>query len=228
VQLGRLATLHLLDGRQYRSPEACAQPPKLGGVRAGDDCLERLDYRRTVLGLQQEQWLEQGLQQEAARWTLLAQGTVVAHMDQDPSERREYWTDGWTGYPAARQRLVETLQRTRAPNPVMLSGDIHAYIVAGLNAVPEDPDTPLVAGEFVTTSISSDPVAASVLEEWRAANPRFHRLDGSRRGYTLLDLSEQRLRADLVAVDDRDRPDSGRRAAGSYVMEAGHPAIHPA
>lgn len=227
ASLGRLATLHLLDQRQYRAPQACPKPPQLGGLRVGDECGERLDPARSMLGSGQERWLAEGLAAQPGRWTLLAQGTVFAHMDQGV-EAPEYWTDGWTGYPAARQRLLDSLQQARSSNPVLLSGDIHAFTVAGVNAVPERLDTPLVAAEFSATSITSDPIAQATLDRWRAANPNVQRLDGTRRGYLLLTLAERQLRADLVALDDARRPDSGRKVMASYIVEAGDPRILPA
>ena len=59
ARIGRLATLHVLDQRQYRSPEACPQPQRPGGLRVGDACTERLSEARTMLGQAQERWLEE-------------------------------------------------------------------------------------------------------------------------------------------------------------------------
>ncbi len=117
AQLGRLATLHLLDQRQYRSPEACPKPPQLGGLRVQDDCAERLDPTRTMLGTEQEHWLADGLQKFPATWTLLAQGTPFGQMNEGAADKPEYWTDAWTGYPAARQRLLDSLQQTHSVKP---------------------------------------------------------------------------------------------------------------
>jgi alkaline phosphatase D len=228
ARLGRLATLHMLDQRQYRSPEACPKPPQLGGLRVGADCADLLDPARTMLGAAQEQWLADGLQQQPGAWTLLAQGTPFAHVDEAMAGQPEYWTDSWTGYPAARQRLLDSVQRARAANPVVLSGDFHCFMVSSINAVPERLDSPLVASEFVGTSISSDSLGQDVLDRWRANNPHLQRLDGTRRGYLRLTLSAKQLRADLITVDDASRPDSGRSVAGAYVVEAGNPAILPA
>jgi alkaline phosphatase D len=226
--LGQLASLHLLDQRQYRTAQACPQPPRLGGLRVGDACTERLDPSRSMLGMEQEAWLEQGLAEQPARWTLLAQGTVFAHMDQGEGGNAEYWSDGWTGYPAARARMLASLAKTRSANPVVLSGDIHAFTVAGINAVPERLDSPLVAAEFGVTSISTDGIAQETLDRWRAANPNVHRLEGRGRGYLSLTLSERQLRADLVTVDDVARAESPSRVSASYVLEAGDPRILPA
>lgn len=225
--LGQLATLHMLDQRQYRSPQSCPRPPQLAGLRVGDECSERLDPARTMLGAEQERWLDEGLKSQPAQWTLLAQGTPFTHMNQGLDGRAEYWSDGWTGYPAARTRLLQSLAESDSGNPVILSGDIHAFGVCGVHAVPERPDSPLVAAEFCTSSVSSDPIAQATLDRWRAANPNVQLLDGTRRGFVLLTLSSKQLRAELVAVVDARQPVATRIVARSYVIEAGNPRILP-
>ncbi len=227
ARLGRLATLHLLDQRQYRSPEACPRPPQLGGQRVGAECAERLDTSRTMLGAEQERWFEQGLRQAPAPWTLLAQGTPITEINQGSADKPEYAADMWSGYPVARQRLLDALQRERAKNPVLLAGDIHAFLVAEVTAVPERPETPVVASEFITTSISSNAIGQAALDKWLANGPRMKKIDGSRRGYLALTVSAERLRADLVTVDDASRADSPSRIGSSWVVEAGNPAILP-
>jgi alkaline phosphatase D len=148
-------------------------------------------------------------------------------MNQGSAATPQYWTDAWTGYPAARARVLESLAAARSRNPVFLCGDVHAFGAAGINAVPERLDTPLVAAEFITTSVSSDPMAQGTLDRWRANNPNVHRLDGTRRGYLSLTLTEQRLRADLVGIDDARNPEAARTAEGSFVVAAGDPHILP-
>jgi alkaline phosphatase D len=226
--LGGLATLHLLDQRQYRSPEACPKPPQLGGLRVFADCAERLDPARTMLGAEQERWLAAGLRRQQGAWTLIGQGTPFGQLDEAMGEQSEYWTDSWTGYPAARQRLLDALKDTRAANPVILGGDFHAFMVGSVNTVAERFDTPLLAAEFTGTSISSDALPQTVFERWLARNPNLQVLDGTRRGYLSLLLTPKQLRTDLVTIDDASRPDSGRAVAASRVVEAGNPAILPA
>lgn len=226
--LGRLATLHVLDQRQYRSAEACPKPPTLGGNQVGDECLERLDPARTMLGPEQERWLARGLRDHGARWTLLGQGTPFSYTDQKAGPEHSYWTDSWSGYPVARQRFVDLLQETRCPNPVILSGDIHAYIMANINAVPERPETPVVTCELAGTSISSDSLAQPLLDVWKAENPCVQLFEGRSRGYLSLTLSPSQLRADLVTVLDSTRADSARGSAGTFIVEAGNPAIQRA
>ncbi len=226
-RIGTLATIHLLDQRQYRSPQACPQPGRSGGNRLGDDCIDRLDPQRTMLGAAQEQWLAQGLKMKS-RWTVLAQGTAFSHVDEDPGPASSYWSDAWTGYPAARQRVLDSLQQARSENPVILSGDLHAFVVGNVNAVPERLDTPLVATEFVGTSVSSDSRPQESLDVWRDNNANVLLVDGRKRGYLAVKLADQRMQVDLVAVDDVNEPGSGRHTLCSFVVEAGSPGALPA
>jgi alkaline phosphatase D len=227
-RIGRLATIHMLDQRQYRSPQACPQPGRSGGNRFGDECTERLDVQRTMLGAAQEQWLAHGLKDQSARWTLLAQGTMFSHLDEQPGDANSYWSDAWTGYPAARQRVIDSLQQARSQNPVILSGDLHAFVVGHINAVPDRLDTPLIASEFVTTSISSDSRPQDSLDGWRNNNANLLLMDGRKRGYLTVTLSEKRMQVDLMAIDDVIRPNSGLQTQRSFVVEAGSPAVLPA
>ena len=113
-------------------------------------------------------------------------------------------------------------------NPVVLGGDIHAFLVGGVNAVPEQLDSKLVASEFVTTSISSNPISQAALDKWRENGPGLLKVDGTHRGYIAFTLSPGQLRADLVEVDDASQADSPSRIGSSWVVEAGNPAIQPA
>ena len=223
--VGSLATIHMLDRRQYRSAQACALPNRAGGNRAEDSCTERLQADRTMLGTVQEAWFDAGLASSRAQWTLIAQGTIMQQVDQQPGEQRAWATDDWDGYPAARARLLATLQRQRVTNPVVLSGDIHAFMVGGIHAMPEQPDSPLLAPEFVATSVSTDPRPQQQFDEWRAENPDLLLAEGRYRGYLSLQIAPQRLQADLIALQDGQDARSDQRVLQSYVVEAGSPRI---
>lgn len=220
-RIGALATIHLLDQRQYRSPEACAQPGRSGGNRSGPTCTDLDLSGRTMLGSAQEAWFDHGLASDPSAWTIIAQGTVFSHLDQQPGEGGAYSTDDWNGYPAARKRLLETLRRRGARNPVVLSGDIHAFIVGNINEVPERLDTPVVATEFAATSLSSDPRPQRQLDEWHTGNPNLLLADGRQRGYVSLRLAPQRLTADLIGVNDVKDPASPCRTQQTFVVESG-------
>lgn len=219
---GGLANLITLDERQHRSPQACPRPGRAGSNRVVD-CAELFSPDRTKLGARQEAWLAAELAASKARWNILAQGTVMAHIDEQPGPGERYWTDGWNGYPVARDRLLDVLVQTKVRNPVVLSGDIHTFLVANLNQQAARLDTPVVASEFTTTSISSQSVGQKTIDERLPENPNLLFASAERRGYLRLEVGRERLRADLVGIDDVTRADSGRTIVRSYVVEDGKP-----
>ena len=215
---GDLAAIHLLDGRQYRSPQAC-------GAGTVEPCEALYARERTMLGEQQERWLADGLAASAARFNLLAQQTVFAHADQRSGPGIGYWSDGWSGYPAARQRLIDGLIERRVANPIVLSGDVHAFLVNDVHARPGDLDSPIAATELVTTSISSAGPPQAALDGWRAENANIHFARSDVRGYTRVTVAHDGLRAELVAVEDVGRADSGAYVLAAFEVPAGQAGI---
>lgn len=227
-RIGTLAEIFMLDQRQYRSAQACPLPGRAGGNRVGDECAQLFDASRTMLGAEQEAWFDAALTRTRGRWNLLAQGTVFSHLDEQPGEGRRYTTDNWNGYFAARQRVLEALQRHRVANPVVLSGDIHSFIAGNVRARPERPDSPLLATEIVATSVSSDGRPQPQLDEWTRENPDLLLAEGRYRGHVALRLTPRQLQANLMALDDRDDPESTQRVWRSLVVEAGRPLLQHA
>lgn len=221
---GDLANILLLDQRQYRSPEACPPRGRAGGHHVDDrECPELYRPDRTMLGARQEEWAFAALEDSRARWNLLAQGTLMGHFNEVPLPDHRYWTDAWNGYPAARERLIGFLAERKVSNPVVLSGDIHAFVVSGLHRKAADPDTPIVAPEFVTTSVSSDALAEENFDNARKLNPNLQVATGLHRGYVRLDIQRARMRADLVALETVKQPNGGARVLHSFVVENGQP-----
>jgi alkaline phosphatase D len=226
---GDLASIVLLDQRQYRDPEACPPLGRAGGHRVDEGKCQELDApERTMLGARQEAWAQGQLASSQTRWNILAQGTLMGYNNEAALPERRYWTDAWNGYPAARERLVRFLSERRISNPVVLSGDIHAFVVSGLHLKAANLDSPIVAPEFVTTSVSSDAVPEQYFDNARKLNPNLLTATGEHRGYVRLDITRERLQADLVALETVKKPDSARSTLISYVVEAGKPVPVPA
>jgi alkaline phosphatase D len=218
---GQLANVVMLDTRQYRAPLPCTEPGRRNSKSTY--CAEIKDHTRSKLGAAQEGWVTGRMRASKARWNLFASGTVMAYVDEQVGPGELYWTDGWNGYPAARERFMDALSETRVANPVILSGDIHAFIVANHHRVPHDINSPLIASEFVCTSITSQGVPQKGLDDRRAINPNVLFASSERRGYVLLDMTPERLKADLIGMDSVVQRDAGRFVYASYVVEAGKP-----
>ena len=228
TQWGALACIHALDDRQYRDPQACPREGRGGAntVRLRD-CPELADPKRSLLGAAQERWLAEGWDLQR-RWNLLAQQTLMTRLSwNDPSEGL-YWTDGWDGYAASRQRLLGTVAERRVPGVVVLGGDVHAHYVADLKRDFDDAQSPVVATEFCGTSIASRGAAQERVTEALRHNPHIRYGRSDRRGYVEGRLDAQTLQAKLMAVDDPTRPDSAVQVTARFVVHAEQAGAQPA
>ena len=193
---GRLADLWTLDCRQYRDHHACPDPNRGGGrVVVGCDALA--DKGRSMFGAAQEQWLSDGLTQSQRRWKLLAQSTQMSSSGVNTPLGRSAFTDGWDGYPKARERLLGTIAEARLQNVVVLGGDVHMNVAAQLRVQPNNEQSPIVACELVTTSITSRGLGENLLAQIRASNPDILHARSDERGYTLLDVKPDGIQAEM-------------------------------
>ncbi len=232
LRWGRLAHIHLLDARQYRSWQACRAPDAASAAAVrGSSCADLANPARTFLGAAQEQWLDAGLAADAAakdatRWSVIAQQTLFSHRHY-PSGTVS--TDSWDGYPAARARLLQSVARHPPRNAVLLGGDIHQNYVCRVHADMARPESPVVASEFCGTSISSrsgttqDKVDAVVRH-----NPHVLLARCDQRGYGVADITPQRCTTTLRVVDDPMRADSTVNTLAQFVVEDRRPGPQPA
>ncbi|MEQ1807341.1 MAG: alkaline phosphatase D family protein, partial [Burkholderiaceae bacterium] len=157
VRFGSLATLTLLDARQYRSQQACTRDAKPGSSTVNPaTCTSWTDPARTMLGPEQENWLDESLRRNASAkgWNLLGQTTLFGARDFKPGAGQNLWNDGWDGYAPARSRLTDALQKHSVANPVILGGDVHENWVGHVLANYADPASPSMGVEFCGTSIT--------------------------------------------------------------------------
>jgi alkaline phosphatase D len=227
VPFGRLATLHLLDDRQYRDPQACTKGGGPGSSTVNPaSCAALANPRRTLLGAAQERWLEQSLATGGGQWTVLGQQTVFGQRDFKPGEGLIVSNDGWDGHPAARTRVTDALQRHQAGNPVFLGGDVHSNWVGHVKADYGRVQSKAVGVEFCGTSITSRGGTNDGVPETLAENPHFVFVDRERRGYGVAEFSPKGLNVTLRAVDDVTRQDSGLQTLAAFAVEPGQAVVH--
>ena len=222
LKFGDLIDMSVLDTRQWRSDQAC-------GDGSHTNCAEALDPRRTILGADQERWLFDNLATVRAKWTVLAQQVPTFANDRkalDPDG--QFSMDKWDGYVPSRTRLYARLLETKAPNPIVLSGDVHMHYGADLKTDFTDPRSPTVGVEFTNTSITSVGDGWDVAPGWertRGDNPHI-KYHSARRGYIACTATPQAMRADFRILDKvtvRDRPIA---TGGSLVVQSGHAGSH--
>jgi alkaline phosphatase D len=229
---GRLARFHVLDDRQYRSPEVCPKPGRGGSnVVNARACPELRDPVRTMLGGEQETWLAQGLSTSRARWNVLAQQTLMAQTTYAPivtPDDGRFWTDGWDGYPVARRRLLDGLAGSGAANPLVLGGDVHTFYATELRADfnrPVSAQNRVVATEFCATSVTSNSRPQERTQEYLVRNPHIKYGRSDKRGYMMLEVSPQGASARFMGLDDVRDVKSGVTALAAFRVEDGRTGL---
>ena len=174
---GDLASLVMLDTR-FPGRDRQIDPMDFADDREG---LERAlsDPDRSLLGSEQEKWLESQLRKiaDTSRWQLIGQQVMASPLrlpdlsevlDIETTRKRlgEKTTeailaqggsglpllmDTWDGYPVARARFIEMLD-THAESAVIFTGDIHTSIASDL---PQSRSGRIPGVELITTAVSS-------------------------------------------------------------------------
>mgnify|MGYP001164770139 CR=1 FL=1 len=217
---GKLADVWTLDCRQYRSPQACRDPVR-GGARPVLQCDELADPSRSMLGMTQERWLTDSLSQSKRRWKLVAQATQISSTSVPAPVGRSYWNDAWDGYPEARKRLLQTVVDAKLSNVVTLGGDVHCNVAAPLRMEPNNPASPIVASEFVTTSITSRGLGDKAAALIRESNADLLHYRTDERGYSLITVTPEQVRCDFRTTKFPAGSEAGLKTQASYVVKNG-------
>ena len=218
ASFGRLAELLVLDTRQYRTD----QP---NGDRLSPLDVDALNPKNTILGREQRGWLEASLLTSPATWNVLAQQVMMGMVEVSYGGQKGYSMDQWPGYARERMALVDFLRTRRVPNPVVLTGDIHSNWVNDLRVDDRKAEAPVVATEFVGTSITTGgngQKEAKGVDALLAANPgvRFHNRE---RGYVRCTVTPGAWTTDYVVVEDVTTPGAPAVTRASFAVEAGKP-----
>jgi alkaline phosphatase D len=213
VQWGDLIELVLLDGRQYRTDQAC------GDVTLSIDppCPETFDPARTMLGDTQEAWMFDALAASTSVWNVIGNQVVFADATLNGAVLNY---DQWDGYPVERQRILQHLADAKVPNVVVVTGDIHLAAVAQLRAGDRGTGTP-VGVEFVTTSISSNGLIPAQVSGVITSFPDLVDAELVHRGYSLHEVTPSRWTATYRIVADVSQADSPVSTLATYIVEAG-------
>jgi len=101
---------------------------------------------------------------------------------------------------------------------------VHSFWVTDLKPDFDDPRSPVVATEFVGTSITSQfRRRQEELEALLPDNPHIRLGNGTRRGYVRVEITRERLRADLRTVRSVTRPRAEVDTLATFVVEDGRP-----
>ena len=229
LQYGQLASLYLLDGRQYKDPQVCNKGGASGSSKVKPTtCAQWRDPQRSLLGRQQEEWLFDEFSRTRSRethWNVLGQQTLFGQRDLKVGPGQTFWNDGWDGYPAARRRLTDSLRQHQVANPVVLGGDMHENWVGHVKADYADPGSASVGVEFCGTSITSRSDGNAKTAVRLAENPHFVFADAVRKGYGVAEFTPTQLSTTLRVVDDVTRQDSRIETLARFAVQAGRSVL---
>jgi alkaline phosphatase D len=219
---GRLVEFNVLDTRQYRTDQPCAD-------QRASDCPGRTAPAQTITGPEQEAWLLDGLGRSAAQWNVIAQQVFMAQLDLLPGPVRGFDVDAWDGYVASRNRLLAFLAGHRIPNPVVLTGDFHSNWVADLKADFDNPGSATIGTEFVGTSISSggDGSDSTLVGQTALVDNGHIHFANHQRGYVRCTVTPARWTTDFRVVPYVRRPGAPVSTRASFTVEADHPGAQP-
>lgn len=218
INWGSLARFWMLDTRQYRDDQACGD-----GTKAVP-CGEWANPARGLMGAAQEKWLYDGLGASKSRWQIIGNQVMMAPYDSAPGAEVRVSMDQWSGYPVARDRLLGNIAQ-RAPNrTVVITGDIHTHWVNELRSDFTRPDRPVVAAEFVGSSISSDGDgtgdANARMQTQLAENPHV-KFFQNRRGYFTCRVNEKEWLTDYRSVPYVTKPGAPLEVPSRWRVEHG-------
>ncbi len=239
-EIGDLATLFLLESRLVgRSDEITYGEIGLAAeadqMAVAEQVKQRInDPSRTMLGMEQEQWLADGLAASTSsgkRWQVLGNQVTMAKVT-NPDLRAglnenvydtlsagtkrwydswkfglEWNPDSWCGYPAARERLYAAARAANA-RIVTLTGDTHTAWANELH----DAAGAKVGVEFGCTSVTSNGAGDSLPYKelnWlmAEANDEVIYYNAFDKGYTMLTLGAEQVTAEFVKVSTVRSPD---------------------
>jgi alkaline phosphatase D len=214
--IGSLANVFMLDGRQFRTDQACNDKV----LSADPPCAETFDEARTMLGAEQEKWLLDGLKASKSTWDIIGNQTILSDITLNNAVLNY---DQWDGYPAARKRLVDGIAAIGRTSTVVVTGDIHLAGVADVTTAQPDQGGRTVATEFVSTSISSTGNLPDGADKILGSFKTVKYAEAVKRGYTMHTVTPTSWTAVYRSVEDISRADSPVITAATFTVAPGTP-----
>lgn len=227
---GSLARFHVLDDRQYRDPEVCPHEGMGGSNFNVPDasCPARRDPKLTMLGTAQEKWLDDSLARSRATWNVVVQESLVSPLPVPGPQGPEFFTDAWDGFPAARDRLVDSIRRHHVKNPLIVGGDYHCTIACDVKDHYGRDDAKTIGTEIVGTSLTSPGMPQRVLDERTKASTHVRYGDSTHRGYVLFDMTASGLDIAVRSMANVTAHDAACTTTKRFHVDAGRPGLQDA
>jgi len=195
------------------------------------------DPARSILGAEQEGWLFAELTRSrarGARFRFIGQQVALGQFLGDPPAAGCIGSrDKWSAYAASRARVLEHIRAGGIDNVVILTGDAHSSW--GLDIARDPFDTSdydpatgrgSLAVEIIVPGVTSPGVTDRELarasdERYLATHPHLVYANQYERGYALVDVTHERVRAEWYFVSSVREPAAGERLGAAAVSSSG-------
>lgn len=229
IRLGSLAQIALLDGRQFRDKkDLCrdSMDPDYGFGNYREQCDAILEEGRSMLGAEQERWLEASIRANQSSWNVIASPGPVLPFRYHVNNSEKVYIGAWDAYPSNRKRLARAINSAQTGHPLILSGDVHSFWALDGSLV-KNPDASLPVVEFVSSSISAnwpEPLAKPVSDNL-SHNPQVAFYEPARRGYLLHEINKAEWKTTARAVEDAKNENSGAFNLASFLVRNGETGL---
>lgn len=162
-----MVELFKLDTRQFRTDQPCN--PSDAFIKTCDSQYDTMSPNATQMGAAQRSWLLNGLKASRAPWKLIANQVMIMALDILPGVPVN--TDSWDGYSVERAMIADFITQNKIKDVAFLTGDIHTFFAGQFTRTGRADwvpyagmqSGPVVAPEFVVSSITSQGIADSVV-----------------------------------------------------------------
>ena len=237
INYGELCEIYMLDTRlEGREKPLGSKDTNSRAI----DTAEWLSPNRTLLGIEQYNWLTKAIKSTKSQWKVLANQVMMMPLAGFTN------LDSWDGYPAEREKLLGFIKEDSISNIVVVTGDIHCTWASDLPAKRGDtsykPQTGQgsVAVEFVTPSISSANInelqnlppnsiqSKTIAGQLKFINPHIKEIELDNHGYMILDIKQDKAQADWYFVDSTSTKNNGETFYKGYYTQSGKSALNQA
>ncbi|PCJ14623.1 MAG: phosphodiesterase [Gammaproteobacteria bacterium] len=227
-KFGNLVQLFMTDTRTYRTSHPCGESSR---DRVGKSCPEVSSEEQSLYGMEQREWLLDGLSNSTQQWKLLGNqvfmgrlGLFIKQLVQLP-----FSVDAWDGYEFERALLAQYVLDHGVENFVVVTGDLHSTMASHLRQDYNTksrvigPESPGV--EFMTPAVTSSNLGGLILSEnpretvenlveaisngtVRVTNPHIRYFNSLDYGYSTIEFTSSYCEWRAFAVDKDNRSDS--------------------
>ena len=233
IQWGDTCDIFMTDQRQYRDP-TLPESSILG--TSTEERPQILDPSRTILGLDQRQWLMDGLSSSTAQWRLVGSQLMfwpwrtLPRFPWQPRGAGSYLNmTQWDGYVGERLTILDHLEARDVRDTLMVSGDSHVFSAAHVAPDVDNPASVPRVAEFGTGSISSNNADENGYPDDEATNPflfavnpnHLRYLESDRHGYVVVEMGADGATAEVRSPQTIRQPTSAVDVLARFTVDRG-------